>query len=242
MNQVMAMFSNTYGMATINPQRRRLLQGGGALAGGALVAGLQGCAWLSDNAKKTQRYGESTEEISSVLISADGAQLVFLTAQSHYIFEAPPALVAALRATYKPILTASIGRLDVDLDGKAQVPYQLELADPTQAQAVQARRDGFRDEQSAVRLTGVLKGMRYASNGVSLDQSLALNRTYAVKVRRELRGYEYVDLPSPIRATAEGGLAIVLAPLAVVASVILLPVFLIIMPAIKGGVGAGVGP
>lgn len=228
--------------AVRNPQRRSMLHGIVTLSGGAMVVGLQGCAWISDNARKTQRHGESTEEISSMLVSADGAHLVFLTTQSHYLFEAPPALVTALRATYKPILTASIGRLDVDLDGKAQVPYQLELANPTQAQAEQARQDGFRDDHSAVRLTGVLKGMRYASNGVSLDQSLALNRTYVVTVRRELRGYEYVDLPSPIRATAEGGLAIVLAPLAIVASIILLPVLLVMLPAIKGGVGAGVGP
>lgn len=224
------------------PHRRTMLRSLLILAGGSTVTGLQGCAWISGDKYRSERFSDSTEEISSVLISADGQHLVFLTKQSHYIFDAPASLVAALRSSYKPNLAATIGKLNVDVDGKAKVAYQIDLVNPSSTQSRQARLDGFDEGASGFRLKGALQGMRYASNGATLKQTISLNKTYRVEVHRELRGYEYVDLPSPIRATAEGGLAIVMAPLAIVVSIALLPVLIVFLPVIAEGGSLGVGP
>lgn len=81
---------------------------------------------------------------------------------------------------------------------------------------------------------GSIRGVAYKANGVTLPpEAVKLNRTYQVKVAETGAGLRYRDLPSPVRMVGEGVLGLALAPLAIVAT----PLVLILMPK-----GVGVGP
>jgi hypothetical protein len=88
-------------------------------------------------------------------------------------------------------------------------------------------------------LGGTLQGRCFTPNGAKLpEQSVGLNRSYTVTVRRETRGFESQDYPSPIRAVGNAGLAILSIPLVILA----IPLVIVAAPLIGAGAGVGMGP
>jgi len=223
---------------------RRTFVKGCVAIGVAGIGGLSGCSSFNKMVgPRTSSYTDEIEEVSSLLISGDGRHLVFITSKWHYVFDAPPALVTALRSSYKPLLTATINRLDVDAEGASSVPYQIQLPNPSSAQAEQAQVDGFRYVKGltppVLALNGKLNGRCHASKGVQAAPSVALNHSYKVAVRRETGQRQFSDLPTPVRATAAGGLMLVMTPLVLVASVVLVPVTMVVLSQGAGGIGVG---
>jgi hypothetical protein len=181
----------------------------------------------------------TTEEVSSVLLSADGKQLVVLTKERHFVFRPPARLVAALRSSFHDVLVAEISV--VDIQPNADVSVRVSLSMTTGGD--EARRDalalGFEpkwgDPTTLELKLPLLEGVVYKANDVRVSKAvnLPLNQTYRVTVAETGRGLGYRDLPSPVRATAEGVLAIAAVPLAVIAA----PFIVFVIPR-----GVGFGP
>jgi hypothetical protein len=198
----------------------------------------------SENAK---RYGNTIglwkdnfhyykENVDSVLISADGKQLVFLGPDYHYIFDAPPALVGALRTpALHGLIRGELGTFRVDTEGKISGGIKLigerHMGDDPALEA-QFTALGFKDAYGNWQFEGQLSGTRYAANGFKLpasmrDQGAALNRAYSVDVREPDSGLRTAGkvLVTPVAVGADG---VVLAG-AAAAAVVLVPVVVVFL-------------
>lgn len=195
-----------------------------------------GCA--SNRFKPAVGHQVSTEEVSSVLISGDGSQLVALTPRRHFVFQAPAGLSAALRSRFHPRLSGDFGVVSIEPDASVSVRVTLSMPAGGPEDWREAQAMGFNtkygDPSTWELDVGLMRGVVYKANGVTLPpEALKLNRTYQIKVAATGAGLRYRDLPSPVRMIGEGALGMVLAPLAIVAT----PLVLILTPK-----GVGVGP
>lgn len=219
----------------------------GALTG---MGGLSACSnkknnFITSSLFENQRYVES---VSSLLISSDDKNIVVITEKYHYVFDAPPEMVAALKAPFHPSIEGSLGTLVVKGSGAAFIRYELSLKDEASPQArEQALAAGFKARGKGVdtlSIQGALHGTRYASGGLQLpaQSPLRLNRTYQISVDAELSPAEKYGraLLTPVTLTADG--AMVLGAVAV--GIALLPVLIPVTVALlKGGAGSiGLGP
>lgn len=219
---------------TMSPrmQRRRILR----LALGLAVGSMLGCA--TDRYRPEKGHRVSTLDISSVLISADGKQLVVLTDTRHFVFSAPAKLVAALRSKFHPRLTGDFGVVVIEPNAEVSVSVKLEMPAGSIDEWREARGMGFDTKYGQPSTWELvpepLRGVVYKANAVTPPaDAMKLNRTYQVMVAEKGAGLGYSDVPSPIRAMGEGALGIALAPLALLA----IPLILVVMPK-----GVGVGP
>lgn len=197
--------------------RRRFLP---TVVASSLIPLLQGCA--HEPATRVRRY---TELVSTLLLSRDGAQLVVLGANYHYVFDAPADLVRLSRSPLKASVTAMIEPFRVQPDGVVNGAYTLVLS----SDANLAGRDseiqalGFRPTESGRWvLPGQLRGKRYfAGNTLRAGRiKEVLPQTYEVTVEAE----EYPDqrladdLATPIVLASNGVLLlyyVVLAPVVI---------------------------
>lgn len=203
---------------------------------GLVAGGVLGCATDRDRPEIGHRV--STQDISSVLISADGKYLVVLTDARHFVFSAPANLVATLRSRFHPRLTGEFGVVVIKPNADVSVRVQLDMPAGSADEWREAQAMGFDtkfgDPSRWVLAPDLLRGVVYKANAVrSPADALTLNRTYQVRVAEAGEGLRYSDVPSPIRATGEGTLAIALAPLAILA----VPLILVVLPK-----GVGMGP
>lgn len=200
-----------------------------------LALSMTGCAM--NRAKPALGHHVSREVVSSVLVSGDGKQMVVLTSKRHFVFQAPPGLLAALRSRFHPRLTGEFGVLSIDANADATIPVTILMPSGSPEEWPDAQAMGFDtkfgDPTTWQLNAGLMKGVGYKANGVQLPaETLKLNRTYQVVVAETGSGPRYSDLPSPVRWVGEGVLGVALSPLAIVA----VPLVLVAMPA---GVGQG---
>jgi hypothetical protein len=191
--------------------RRSLLQAF-ALSGFGLALG--GCATGSSFARRSY-----TETITSVLISEDGAHLVAIGSNRHYVFDAPPLLVQALKSPVHAKLTGVFTPFHVDAKGDVLGEVTLQLADdaPDDLQRAAESLGFVRDPAGHWQATSRLSGHRYA--GWTYQVGLArdkLNRTYTVEVTTEDTTTSTIvdSVGTPIRIAADGVQLIYYAPLA----------------------------
>ena len=192
---------------------------------------------------RNERYRET---VSSLLISSDEKNIVVMTEKYHYVFDAPPELVAALKAPFHAAITGYLGTLHVKGSGASVIRYELALnKNASQEDREQALSAGFKAStgtSNRLSIQGDLRGTRFASNGVQppAQSPLLLNRTYVVSVNAELSPAEISGraLLTPITLTADG--ALVLGMVAV--GILLLPLLLVFKDVIAGGGALGVGP
>jgi len=161
-----------------------------------------------------------TEKVSTLLMSHDKKRLVILGERYHYVFDAPPDIVALLASPLKARASARIQPFHVDLDGGTAGRYSLLLPDTlSEDEARQAQAMGFaRDPQGAGwQLDNQLEGRRFIQgNTVRAGRTKeTLSHQYEVSVEaEETRGEKAAqDLASPIAVTADGMLMVYLAVL-----------------------------
>ena len=160
-----------------------------------------------------------TETISSVLVSEDEKRLAVIGSGHHYIFDAPPVLVRALRSPVHPQLSATFAGFHLDRNGVVSGDWLLTLAPgASPAVAEQARAVGLVPGPDGVLATGgILKGKRYTGWTYKLrgDQD-KLNKPYEVEISTDLSTADVVvdEAATPIRVAADGVQLIYWAPLA----------------------------
>jgi hypothetical protein len=155
----------------------------------------------------------SKEMVSSVLITADEKQLVVMTSRYHYIFEMPPPVLATLKGSFHPYVSATFSELHVDMPGTASGTVSLAVSSAPDEALASAVAAGFTKTPAGAVFTTALRGHRYTAGDVQPTAKYKLNRTYEIEVEDDLRNY---SKPSPI-VTAAGyltfyGILLVVAP------------------------------
>ena len=162
----------------MNLPRRTLLACGLA----QVTVSLIGCA--SEPAVRQRTY---KEQVSTLLLSKDGKQLVILGAAHHYVFDAPTDLVALTQSALRSRVEARIEPFVVSREGQIDGAYSLHLpAGLSRAEAQAAKKplrirspwrdrsDGPADQPFVVRLAGrgtYLPSGRAARGGHGADDA-----------------------------------------------------------------------
>jgi hypothetical protein len=160
-----------------------------------------------------------TEVISSVLVSADEQRLAVIGSGHHYIFDAPPVLVKALRSPVHPQLSATFAGFHLDRNGVVSGDWLLTLAPgASPAAREQAVAVGLVPGPDGVLAAGgILKGKRYTGWTYKLrGEQDKLNRPYEVEIGSDLNAADTAmdEAATPIRLAADGVQLIYWAPLA----------------------------
>ena len=187
---------------------------------GAAIA-LAGCAGapVDQPAPAATQPRSYTETISSVLVSEDEKRLAVIGNGHHYIFDAPPLLVKALRSPVHPQLSATFAAFHMDRRGVVSGDWLLTLApDASSAAREQARAVGLAAGPDGVMAAGgILKGKRYTGWTYALRGAQdKLNKPYEVEITTDLTGADMAvdEAATPIRMAADGVQLIYWAPLA----------------------------
>lgn len=179
------------------------------------VLGLGACA--AEPEVKRHTYAES---VSVLLLSQDGRQLVVLGERYHYVFDAPPELVALAAMPLKLWVQARIAPFTVASDGTVQGSYVLVLpADLGQTQASEAQSLGFIwVEGVGWAREGRLSGRRYVGGNTLRSDRVheILPQTYRVTVVAEETLAQQVAerAVTPVSVTSAGILLVYFAALA----------------------------
>ena len=181
--------------------------------GAGLALALGGCA----SSQHPEHHYKET--FSSVLISADDKHLVAVGSNHHYVFDAPPALAAALHSDLHTQLRAEFSTFHVDPQATITGDYTLLLASdlPPAAQKTAADLGFVRDDAGTWREAGLLQGRRYSGWTYKLgEQQQKLSQPYTIDIVVEAHHGDAVvqSLDTPIRVAADGVQMIYYAPLA----------------------------
>ena len=123
-----------------------------------------------------------TEQVSSVLMSADNKKLVVMTPKFHYIFDAPPQLVQTLKADFHSHVQASMGVFTVSSKGHTRGQINLKVVDAPPEAIESAIRSGYKRSESGAEFTTTLEGERYRAGEVAAPAQYKLNKTYPIEV------------------------------------------------------------
>jgi hypothetical protein len=205
-------------------QRRRFIL---AAAVAPLLA--TGCTATTDSLKKTineNDYRTYTENVDSVLISADGSKLVFLGAEYHYVFAAPVHLTALLDSPLHEKVKASMSQFNVDEDGNVSGNISIALESDSTIEKQQAALMGFEVWGESFSYQKIaLSGKRYAAKGFEASKvdKKYLSKAYSVTVRDKnaFNGKKILYVLTPITVAADGVLTILAIPLYPVAIALL---------------------
>jgi hypothetical protein len=128
------------------------------------------------------------ETVSSILITKDEKELVIMTKDYHYIFDAPHSIVTTMRSKFHKNVFGEFGKFHVNSSGEISGEYVLRLSKHTSQQEQQdALAAGYkRYIDGSVAIEGELKGQRYGSGGIQANtDAQKLNRTYLMSVVEE---------------------------------------------------------
>lgn len=189
-----------------------------------LIQGVSGCVVTKSLFKDTVYH----EKLSTILISEDLRQIVFMGAAYHYIFEAPAGIVESMSSGFHQNITATFDDFHVDSKGVVTGAVLLRLsAQASDAEKISAARLGYTRTTSGTALycceyAQRISGIRYEANNVLPTlPSQKLNRTYDITITAEQSTAEKAakTLLTPITATVDGLLVIGAIPLLLIASV-----------------------
>mgnify|MGYP003704415217 CR=1 FL=1 len=190
---------------TMNKQRRSLLIALAVAAASTLGGGLAGCASKAQVAEVTY-----TENVSTLLLSADGKELVVLGEKYHYVFPAPQEIVRLEASPLKTSVVAIIDPFTVQPDGSLGGSYTLEFkpADAAAPEAALAELGFVKEADGRWLFHGALSGKRYLI-GNTLKQWRSqekLQRTYTVTVRDLQSAHDRAadKLMSPVALASDG--------------------------------------
>lgn len=141
------------------------------------------------------------EKFNSVLVSQDGTQLLLLGRQYHYIFAAPPDLLATLRKPQPQEVAAEFAEFEVADDNRVEAVYRLQAApelDKKQRKALKKQMDGQLDHEFD------LKGMRFDANGFTPPPQLVQLTEYAGTTIKLDKGANKTMPPNPTPLRAVG--------------------------------------
>jgi hypothetical protein len=191
---------------------RRCIVFTGAAAG---IGALTGCPFGG----LTNHNPHSVESVSSVLISADGKNLVVITPEYHYIFENADFILTILRSSFHKYVSADFSLFQVSsfgaVDGEITFYVDLDAPEPEIEKAVSV---GFKRVEFAIKTSVKLTGKRYKSNGVEPKiEAYKLNKEYSISVYARQPAGEV--LLTPIVAVGD--------TFVLVLGVLLLPVMLV---------------
>ncbi len=147
-----------------------------------------------------------TEEVSSILVSEDGKQLVFIGNNYHYIFDVPEQLLLTLKSSFRKSISAHFGKFRIgknnNIEGKVGIVLYEPLSGMQREEAISIGYESKKDKESrkvnSIRysdpnlynrlgnhLANVfsLKGTRSKSRGITEGKNkYKLNRSYNVTV------------------------------------------------------------
>lgn len=202
-------------------QRRTLI----LAALGASLLPLGGCITNSmlDSVKHGERH-EYTEEVSSILISADKKNIVFLGKTYHYVIDAPQKLISILASPLKPKIKAEFINARIAENNVFQCLLGLMNDQPlTDEEAMLAKSLGFENQakDSSIEWMTVmsLEGKRYKANqAITAASPYKTNKPYKVTVSE----------PSP--ASVEAVLAAAATPVTLAADGVLILGGIVLFP------------
>ncbi|WP_155947057.1 hypothetical protein [Pseudacidovorax intermedius] len=192
----------------MNHQRRLMLAG----AGSALI-GLSGCV----TKRLYDMRSDYREHIHGFFMTSDGASLVILGQRYHYVFAAPPALVAALKpALHSAAKAADFSTFTVDrnnvVSGYVTLGLKNSLSQEEQALAKEA---GFEQGVRGWTHRVDLRGTRYSADRFAGLASQKFSQDYSVYVEEEFApGLLALKVAAtPITVLADGVIALGALPL-----------------------------
>lgn len=192
-----------------------------APAGLALLAGC-----VTSRLHEDKQY---VEKVESILITSDHKQIVVLGGSHHYIFQAPPELLALVESDLRPALTAEFHRFVVEADNSISGSLDLYLTghggSPTALQIARATTLGMtRGRNGSMQLPINLTGTRFAATGAVTERigAMKLNKSYSVQIveRPSVAALGVRAALTPVTVAADGVLMLAAIPL--------LPIFALI--------------
>ena len=180
--------------------------------------GTAGCMTyeLRKMAKNDRSY---SEEVTSVLMSEDGENIVFIGDDYHYIFDAPLELINSLSSSFRKSLFAKFKDFRVDIQSQVIGTVTIYLDESaSQEDKNEAIKIGYEKRPDGPALELTIFGKRYNSGDVTIDnEGYRLNYTYQVKVLEERGSLEKAALTAatPITVLADGALWLVGVPLVI---------------------------
>jgi hypothetical protein len=187
------------------------------LAWFALISvGVTGCFTheLHERIKIDASY---TEEVSYILISEDGKNLVFVGDDYHYVFDLPVEILRSLRSPFRKSLFAKFRKFRVDVNNKITGNIYISLDESaSQSNKEEAIEFGYDKRSGSPVMEILLKGKRYKAEDLITDKTgYKLNYAYKVAVLEERTSVEKAALTAttPITVLADGVIAIVGVPL-----------------------------
>lgn len=189
----------------------------------AIVQLTSGCASRKEGDEGWFRGRTYNVDVSAIYVSQDGKQLVVITPDYHYIFDAPPELIKSTAEPLHRYIFANFRNFIVRTNGDISGDYGLvlEKRKTPEQQIRTAIAIGYKEvrNQSRLVLSGTVNGKRYvASNIEPALPAVSLNETYKIQIEEDKStGGKVADiLLSPIYIAAGGVLimgAVVLTPL-----------------------------
>ncbi|MGY8812315.1 MAG: hypothetical protein ACKVK5_14930 [Pseudomonadales bacterium] len=156
---------------------------------------------------------EYKENISSILVTADGSKLVFVSDDYHYIFQAPKLLTDTVGAPFYRSVQANFDQFYVSRSDTVTGSFDLIVpvsAPDGDRQAASAA--GFAckriGERELCRATVEMQGKRYAASAtLPVGRNHLLNKSYLVYVSAD-EGAGAKALLTPLTVAADGAILI----------------------------------
>lgn len=187
-----------------------------------LSLSVTGCV-THDLREKIRNDASYTEDVTSVLMSQDGKNLVFIGDDYHYVFDAPVRLSRSLRSSFRKSLFAKFKGFRVDKNNHISGDIIINLDESaSQQDKDKAIELGYDNRSVSPILVLSLQGKRYKSAGVATNRAeYKLNYNYKVTVLEERSALEKAALTAatPIAVLADGVLVIVGVPLIILLQV-----------------------
>jgi hypothetical protein len=180
-----------------------------------------GCTKFLDTVVEETSHSRYQEDISSILITEDGKQLVILGNKYHYVLKAPPNLSEILRSPISKHVVAKIPPLLVTEDGKITGVLYLVMEDSVPSPIKEhATPFGFRPDgwRGMFSYESRLEGVRYIEKQVLPPQpTIGLRQTYSITIEEfKPRNGEKSPLQlvlTPVTLTVDGVLMLGAVPL-----------------------------